>query len=235
MSNDELLFEQIPVNPKSTRNFSYLIGCPNTKQGLFVDPAFEPERFLGRIKKHDLTLDYILNTHGHRDHTSANQSLRRATGARVANHPENRVESDEDLTHEDQIEIGNLHVKVFHTPGHSEGSCSFLVNEDRLLTGDTLFVGKVGGTSNDGPDARQQYESIHNVLMQFPDHVRIYPGHDYGPKPHSTIGWEKENNPFVMKDSFESFCRLKKNWDREKKKWEKRWEDQVNTSETPDH
>lgn len=219
------MFQQIPIRPNTSRNFSYLAACDRTGSAILFDPAFEPDRFLSILEEQNLSLEWILNTHGHHDHTNANQEVKQATGARIANHPADRVSSDRDLEHGDELTVDSLSVQTLYTPGHSEGSCSFLVNDNTLISGDTLFVGKVGGTSNSGRDARQQYESIHNVLMQLPDSTTVYPGHDYGPMPHSTIEWERQHNPFVRQNSFEAFCELKKNWKQEKAKWESYWED----------
>jgi len=222
-ASNNLIFEQMAINPRSTRNFSYLIGDPDTGSAVLVDPAFEPDRFIARIDALELDLEHILNTHGHQDHTSANDLVARNTGAPVANHPDDRVDADLDLSHGDELTAGAIDLTVLHTPGHSPGSCCFVVQDRWLLSGDTLFVGKVGGTSNSGTDARQQYESLHNVLMHQPESLEVYPGHDYGPMPHSTLAWEQEHNPFLLRDSFESFCRLKENWEREKPKWEEHW------------
>jgi glyoxylase-like metal-dependent hydrolase (beta-lactamase superfamily II) len=219
------MFKQIPVRPQTSRNFAYLAGCEETGKGILVDPAFDQDLFLNEIETEDLDLEWILNTHGHHDHTSANQAVKQSTGAKVANHPIDQVTSDRDLEHGDELSTGTLTVRTLHTPGHTEGSCCFLMNEKILVSGDTLFVGKLGGTSNSGKDARQQYESLHNVLMKLPDDTSVYPGHDYGPMPHSTIEWERKHNPFVRQNSFEQFCQLKKNWKQEKAKWESYWQD----------
>lgn len=217
------MFKQIPVRPQTSRNFAYLAGCEKTGKAILVDPAFDEKIFLNAIEEEGVTLEWILNTHGHHDHTSANQPMKQATGANVANHPIDQVTSDRDLEHGDELSVGSLSVRTLHTPGHTEGSCCFLIDEQVLISGDTLFVGKVGGTSNSGTDARQQYESLHNVLMQLPDQTSVYPGHDYGPVPHSTIGWEREHNPFIQQENFEAFCELKRNWKQVKSDWESYW------------
>ncbi len=219
------MFKQIPIRPNSSRNFSYVAGCEQTGSAILFDPAFNENTLLNEIQSRELCLEWIMNTHGHHDHTNANQSVKEATGARIANHPDDHVASDRDLKHREEISVGTLRVQTLHTPGHTDGSCCFLINEEILISGDTLFVGKVGGTSSDGDDARQQYESLHNILMQLPDQVQVYPGHDYGPKPHSTIEWERKHNPFIRQETFEAFCELKANWQQEKARWEAYWAD----------
>ncbi len=228
------MFKQIPVRPQTSRNFSYIAGCQETGKAILFDPAFEPNRFLRELEDNGLSLDWILNTHGHHDHTSANEAVKHSTGAKVANHPDDQVTSDRDLEHGEELSAGSLTIRTLHTPGHTEGSCCFLIDEKMLISGDTLFVGKVGGTSNSGTDARQQYESLHNKLMQLPDQTTVYPGHDYGPMPHSTIGWERQHNPFIQQENFESFCELKRNWKQVKSKWESYWTEVLENGNKPD-
>ena len=110
----------------------------------------------------------------------------------------------------DVLEMGGLSLKVIHTPGHTRDSICILV-EDILLTGDTLFVGKVGGTDL-GKQAQEEYDSLHNKLLTLPAGTKVYPGHDYGVAPSSTIGEEKNSNPFILQKSFEEFVDLKANW-----------------------
>ena len=108
------------------------------------------------------------------------------------------------------LELGELTLRIIWTPGHTHDGICILV-EDVLITGDTLFVGKVGGTGF-GDDARAEYDSLHRKILTLPDHIRVFPGHDYGVRPESTIGDEKKENPFLLRDSFETFVDLKRNW-----------------------
>ncbi len=110
----------------------------------------------------------------------------------------------------DTLRLGTMTLTFIHTPGHTDDSICVL-GGNKLVTGDTLFVGKVGGTDY-GAGAFKEYESLHNKLMTLDDGVEVYPGHDYGVKPSSTIGHERRTNPFLLRDSFESFLDLKMNW-----------------------
>ena len=82
---------------------------------------------------------------------------------------------------------------------------------DKLITGDTLFVGKVGGTGF-GDDAKEEFESLHQKILTLPDETEVWPGHDYGAAPHSTVGNERQTNPFLQRSDFEGFVDLKRNW-----------------------
>ena len=99
---------------------------------------------------------------------------------------------------------------ILHTPGHTEDSICIHI-EDAVFTGDTLFVGKVGGTGF-GSGAREEYASLHKKLLVLPDSTRVFPGHDYGTAAQSTIGRERRTNPFLLQPNFEAFVHLKQNW-----------------------
>lgn len=194
----------------------YIAGCSKTREGLIIDPGFdrdtEAERVLTRVKQHHLDVKYIVNTHGHPDHTAGNGLLKAATGAPIVIHELDapkltessknlsmlfglRVTSppaDHTLKEGDIIQVGKVQLKVLHTPGHSKGSVS-LLGEDVVFTGDTLFAGSIG--RYDFPDA--SYKEIMTSLKRLatlPDHLKVYPGHG----PTSTIGREKRSNPFLQ-------------------------------------
>ena len=175
-----------------------------------VDPGAYPEEELSILRQNGLKLKFIINTHDHFDHTGGNSFLAERTGARTAMHEMARTRHDISLTDGQVLKLGSLELLIIHTPGHTPDSISILV-EKELVTGDTLFVGKVGGTGY-GRDARDEYHSLHNKLMTLPADTRVWPGHDYGVRPSSTIGDEKCENPFILCDSFESFVELKRNW-----------------------
>ena len=108
-----------------------------------------------------------------------------------------------------------MKLQIIHTPGHTGDSLCVLAEGPgavgKLVTGDTLFVGKVGGTGF-GDDARAEYDSLHDKLMILSDDVEVWPGHNYGVEPSSTIGNERKTNPFLLRESFEDFVDLKRNW-----------------------
>jgi glyoxylase-like metal-dependent hydrolase (beta-lactamase superfamily II) len=125
-------------------------------------------------------------------------------------HESARSTHDIDLADGMSLPFGTTVLHIIHTPGHTPDSICILAGGD-LITGDTLFVGKVGGTGF-GADARSEYESLHGKLMTLPPDTRVWPGHDYGVRPSSTIGDELLENPFILRESFESFLELKRNW-----------------------
>ena len=199
-----MIFEQIAT--AGDRNFSYLIGDEVSGEAALVDPGYRPDLLLERVRARKLRLLYVLNTHAHADHTGENAAVIQRTGARLAAFGH----GDLPLAHGDRIRLGGLEIETLHTPGHTEESVCFRV-EGKLITGDTLFVGKIGGTS--GRDAaRREYDSLHRVLCVLPPETEVWPGHDYGVRPSSTLGDELRENPFLLRESFESFCELKDNW-----------------------
>ena len=203
-----MFFKQLKAG--GDRNFSYIIADETTCEAAVIDPASPPDEELYVLKQRGFTLKYIINTHDHFDHTGGNAFLAERTGAKIAMHESAHSRCDIGVRDGDVLLLGSLELKIIHTPGHTYDSICILV-EKELVTGDTLFVGKVGGTGY-GSDARDEYNSLHNKLMTLPADTRVWPGHDYGVRPSSTIGDEKSENPFILRDSFESFVELKRNW-----------------------
>ena len=203
-----MFIEQIRAG--GDRNFAYIVADESTGEAAIIDPGLQPDEELSFLEKNGLKLIYIIDTHDHFDHTGGNAVLARSTGAKIAMHESARSHSDIDLKDGDILKLGSLELRIIHTPGHTRDSICILAGKE-LMTGDTLFVGKVGGTGY-GSDARDEYRSLHNKLMTLPPDTRVWPGHDYGVRPSSTIGDEKKENPFILRDSFESFVELKRNW-----------------------
>jgi len=196
-----MIFEQIPVG--QMQNFVYLIGDEDSNIGAVVDPGWDVEKILDIAKNHDLDIKFILITHSHYDHIDKVKEIADATGATVYVHKEDAedikklgVDKIKTIDENDEINIGKIKVKVIHTPGHSLGSVCYLV-ENKLITGDTLFVENIGRTDLPGGDPNIIAESLKR-LKKLDDDIEVYPGHDYGSKPHSTIAHEKKNN-FHMK------------------------------------
>ena len=192
------------------RNYSYLIGDESTKEAVVIDPGSPPETESAALAEYGLTLKYIINTHDHYDHTGGNAALSKATGAEIAMQETAHSAHTIDLKDGDVLRVGGIELRIIHTPGHTIDSISVLAGGE-LFSGDTLFVGKVGGTGL-GEDARAEYASLHDKLMVLPPETRVWPGHNYGVRPSSTIGDELRENPFILRKSFESFVDLKANW-----------------------
>jgi glyoxylase-like metal-dependent hydrolase (beta-lactamase superfamily II) len=188
-------------------NFAYLLVCPDSGQALGVDPGRDPEALLGELRRRSLTLVWLANTHGHADHTAGNAAVLAATGARLAAHPADVPAADLPLGEGSVLTVGAVEIVVLHTPGHTPGSLVFRAG-DALLTGDTLFVSRCGRADLPGSDPAALYRSLVR-LAELPGPMRVYPGHDYGPQPVSTIAWERANNPYLRCPDLAGFIRLR--------------------------
>jgi hydroxyacylglutathione hydrolase len=176
-------------------NFSYIVGCEATRKALVIDPGPETDAIMAAAEAAGLTIDFIINTHGHGDHTAGNAALKARTGARILIHQDDAdrfPQADRFLGAETSLQIGQITFQILHTPGHTPGGIS-LYAQGNLFTGDTLFVGDSGRTDLAGGHRATLAASIRR-LMQLPDDTVVWPGHDYGPTPSSTIGWEKRHN-----------------------------------------
>jgi len=192
------------------RNFGYLAADEETKKAVVVDPAFSPKIIVDFARKEQFEIVYAFNTHNHYDHTNGNADFERLTGKRPLLFGSTDPETG--LTVQDGaiFPLGELTITVLHTPGHTPDSICLYVG-DAVITGDTLFVGKVGGTDL-GNGAKTEYDSLHEKLLILPDDTRVFPGHDYGTAPQSTIANERETNPFLAQPNFSAFVGLKQNW-----------------------
>ena len=187
-----------------TANMSYIVADADAGKGVVIDPAGETARIIRTIETEGLKIEYILNTHSHPDHTSGNRQVAAETGAKIAGHRLAGTKKDLALDDGAILKIGNLDIRVLYTPGHTRDSVCFLV-ENKLFTGDTLFVGECGRTNMPGGDAGAMYDSLFGKVLKLPDDVEIYPGHDYGPRPTSTIGQERRSNYTLEPRSREDF------------------------------
>ena len=176
-------------------NFSYLVGCEKTRLAIAIDPGAEAERILRAADKENLKIEYIVNTHGHGDHTAGNAALQILTGAEIMIHEldaDRFPGADIRLNGERTLQLGEITFEIIHTPGHTPGGIC-LYAQGNLFTGDTLFVGDSGRTDLPGGHRPTLGNSIRR-LMKLPDDTVIWPGHNYGPRTSSTIHWEKRNN-----------------------------------------
>tara|TARA_B100001964_G_C14211394_1_gene590677 strand:- start:200 stop:814 length:615 start_codon:yes stop_codon:yes gene_type:complete len=200
-----LIFAQVEVGHMG--NFSYIIGDDKTHLGVIVDPGFDIEKVLGIALQMELKIKYLIDTHEHPDHTSGNMDLSQKTGAKIIAHKDAKIKKDLSVEDDEIIRFGETKIKVVHTPGHSPGSICLLV-ENKLLTGDTLFVGECGRIDLPGGNAGDLYHSFFDKILKLRDTVEVYPGHNYGPKPFSSIGFEKKHNYVLKRRTKEEFIRF---------------------------
>jgi len=192
----------------------YIVFDKNTKEGVVIDPGGDAEEIKAALKDNGVITKYIIDTHGHFDHVGANGLLKDALGCPVAIHQEDeplleyahdqaimyglktprQPKPDMLLKDGEDISFGRLKMRVIHTPGHTRGGiCLYMRAQKVIFTGDTLFAGSVGRTDFEGGSTKALMDSIKRKLLTLGDDVSVFPGHG----PDSTIGEEKEVNPFI--------------------------------------
>ncbi len=196
--------------------FTYVIQDPETGDCALIDPAFEVQKILATVKEMEGRVTHVINTHGHADHVCGNADAIEATGAKLGIHEAEASmlkswltrpfayfvggrpspKPDILLKDNDVLEIGGTSLKIIHTPGHSPGGMC-LLGDGNLITGDTLFVGCIGATWFPKASLGLLQRSIRERLLTLPPETRVYPGHNYGVRPVSTIGAEIAENPYV--------------------------------------
>jgi hydroxyacylglutathione hydrolase len=195
---------------------TYLVACEDSGEALLIDPGGPSDELTAKLREEGWRLAWVVNTHGHADHTAGNDHWVEATGARIVIHRLDweffrtpamqaaaRAEGFPPLTRADvlvddgdQIPLGACPALVIHTPGHTPGGIC-LAFPGHLFTGDTLFVSAAGRTDLPGGSLDRLIASLEEKIMPLPDDTRIWPGHDYGETPTSTLGEEKLNNPYL--------------------------------------
>lgn len=178
------------------QNFTYILEDEDTDAAIVVDPSWDIEEIQEVIEKNNLEVKYIVNTHHHFDHTIGNEALVKITAAKIIQHNASALKNDMTVSDGDKIKFGNSELTVFHTPGHSEDSIC-LVGDGKIFSGDTLFVGNCGRVDLPGGNAKELYHSLFDIICKMDEKLDLYPGHNYGISPSSTLGKEKKTN-FVL-------------------------------------
>jgi hydroxyacylglutathione hydrolase len=209
-----MIHEILPVGPLQC-NCS-VIGDESTREAMVIDPGDDIEDVLGLIRKHNLQVKQIVITHAHIDHVGGAMKLRAATGAPILLNQNDyallkmldvqaswlgmtdpgKVDIDQSVGQADTVKAGTLSADVIHTPGHTEGSiCLYFPLEKKLIAGDTLFAGSIGRTDLPGGSFDKIIRSLQEKVLALPDETVVVPGHG----PLTTIGDERETNPFLQK------------------------------------
>ena len=186
-------------------NFSYIIADKATKEAAVVDSSFNAEEIIKTLNAQNLHLKYIISTHGHSDHTAGNTELVSMFGAKLVAHKLSKILHDVPVDEGTVLKVGKISIKTIYTPGHTTDSICLLVDNQKLLTGDTLFVGECGRTDLPGGNSKSMYETLFNTILKLIDKIEVYPGHDYGVKSSSTIGEEKKSNYTLKPRSLKDF------------------------------
>jgi hydroxyacylglutathione hydrolase len=216
--SERMYLRQMELGPM--QNFVYLLGDPETRDCVVVDPAWEIDAILEQIQDDEMRLKGILVTHTHQDHVGGHlfghdipgiEELLAKASVKIYVHAAEReflhgfgsdlVKVDGGAT----LDVGRRKITFVHTPGHTPGSQCFLV-DGRLISGDTLFIRSCGRTDLPGSDPREMYTSLTQRLGALPDDTVVFPGHNYGGTV-TTIGDEKRNNPMMRFPSMPDFLR----------------------------
>jgi hydroxyacylglutathione hydrolase len=189
-------------------NFTYIIADDQSGIAAIIDPSWDLDAVFRVLKKNDWHVKYIINTHTHFDHVLGNEQVAEVTGAMIVQHKDSQLEKNIAVCDGDVIEIGSIKLRVLHTPGHSKDSMCLVLDGQLVFTGDTLFVGNCGRTDLPGSDPAEMYHSLLETLGRLDDRLTVYPGHNYGSTPTSTIGQEKKTSYVLQPRSKQEFLEL---------------------------
>ena len=222
----DLYFRQVPVGQMA--NLAYLVGSQSTREALLVDPAWSVDALLDQAETDGMKVIGALVTHYHQDHVGgrimgfdiegvARLLERHPVPIYVNEHEGDGMltitgASESDLVRKaggDSLSLGEVRIRLLHTPGHTPGSQCFLVEErgqaGRLISGDTLFLGSCGRVDLPGSDPEAMYQSLNGTLKALPDETILYPGHLYSAEASGSLGEQKQMNPFLRVASLEQF------------------------------
>ena len=205
-----MIFEQLFDTKSST--YTYILSSGKGREALIIDPVLEhTDQYINLLNKLELKLVKVIDKHIHADHiTGLNELSERTSCTKIMGENSKSEVVDLRVKEDENVKIDNINLKVMYTPGHTDCSYSYLMN-DRVFTGDTLLINGTGRTDFQNGNARQQYDSIFNKLLKLPENTIVFPAHDYNGKKHSTIGSERKNNPRLQVNSVDQYVEIMNN------------------------
>ena len=205
-----MIFKQLFDQKSST--YTYIISSGEAREALIIDPVIEhTETYINELKNLKLKLVKVIDTHIHADHiTGLNELSIRTNCTKIMGERSKSEVVDIKVKENEKIKIENIELKTIYTPGHTNCSYSFLMN-DRVFTGDTLLINGTGRTDFQNGDPYEAYDSLFNKLLKLPSETLVYPAHDYNGKKNSTIEKEKINNPRLQVSSKEEYAEIMNN------------------------
>jgi len=205
-----MIFEQLFDIKSST--YTYIISSGKGREALIIDPVIDKiEGYIKILKNLNLKLVKVIDTHIHADHvTGLNELNKRTNCTRIMGEKSKSEVIDLRIKDNEKIKVENIELKAIYTPGHTDCSYSYLMN-DRVFTGDTLLINGTGRTDFQSGSSYDAYDSLFNKLLKLPKKTLVYPAHDYNGKKNSTIENEKNNNPRLQVSSKEEYAEIMNN------------------------
>ena len=205
-----MIFEQLFDNKSST--YTYIISSGKGREALIIDPVIEnTDKYIKVLKNLDLKLVKVIDTHIHADHISGLNELSKKTKcSKIMGENSSSEVLDIIVKDNEKIKIENIELISMYTPGHTDCSYSFLMN-DRIFTGDTLLINSTGRTDFQNGNSHDAYNSLFNKLLKLPEKTLVFPAHDYSGKKYSTIESEKNNNPRLQVNSADEYVEIMNN------------------------
>jgi hydroxyacylglutathione hydrolase len=197
---------QIPVGQMA--NFTYIIADETKGEAAIIDPSWDLEKIFDALKRNKWKARYVINTHSHFDHILGNEQVAEITGADIVQHNNSQLVKQISVSEGNIVKVGDIPIRILHTPGHSPDSICLIVDGHFVFTGDTLFVGNCGRVDLPGSNPKEMYTSLLEKVVKLDESLIVYPGHDYGPRPTSTIGEEKMTNYVLRPRSIGEFLQF---------------------------
>ena len=205
-----MIFKQLFDKKSST--YTYIVSSGQGREALIIDPVIENvTEYLKVLKELDLNLVKVIDTHIHADHISGlNQLSKQTNCTKIMGEQSTSEVLDIRVKDNEKIKIENIELKSIYTPGHTDCSYSFFMN-DRVFTGDTLLINGTGRTDFQNGNSHDAYDSLFKKILKLPEKTLVYPAHDYNGRAHSTIENEKNNNPRLQVKSAEEYAEIMNN------------------------